>query len=310
MKRLDWVVAETAARLDRYLAGRLSDHSRTAIQRWIEEGLVLVNEQPTRASRRLVPGDRLTVFVPEPQPATVAAEPIPLVIVYEDNDLLVVDKPAGMVVHPAAGHAGGTLVNAVLHHCPDLAGVGGVQRPGIVHRLDKETSGLILVAKNDRAHAYLQAQFKARQVEKTYLALVSGHLHPPRGRIEAPIGRDPRHRRRMAVVSPGQGRAAITDYEVRDYYANTTLVAVYPRTGRTHQIRVHLAALGHPVVGDRVYGPARDPWRLGRHFLHAHRLRLRRPGDGAWLDLVSPLPAELEAVLARLEKAGGSPQPG
>ncbi|MDW8270520.1 MAG: RluA family pseudouridine synthase, partial [Anaerolineae bacterium] len=194
MKRLDWVVEEVAARLDRYLAERLSDHSRSAIQRWIEQGLVRVNEQPTRASRRLVPGDRITVLVPEPQPATTAAEPIPLVIVYEDDDLLVVDKPAGMVVHPAAGHTGGTLVNAVLHHCPDLAGVGGVQRPGIVHRLDKETSGLILVAKNDRAHAYLQGQFKSRQVEKTYLALVSGHLHPPRGRIEAPIGRDPRHR--------------------------------------------------------------------------------------------------------------------
>lgn len=290
---------ESTERLDRWLAGQLGDQSRTSVQRWIEGGLVQVNDQAARASYRLAPGDRVAFTRPDPEPSALAAEAIPLDIVYEDGDLLVIDKPAGMVVHPAPGHATGTLVNAVLHHCPDLQGVGGVQRPGIVHRLDKDTSGLLLVAKNDRSHRHLQAQFKARTIEKTYLALVMGHLAPAQGRIDAPIGRHPHFRQRMAVLPVG-GREAVTDYEVAGVYGGATLVAAHPRTGRTHQIRVHLASLGYPIVGDLVYGPRRDRFGLERHFLHAHRLRFRRPSDEALLDFSSPLPPDLQAVLDRL----------
>ena len=297
---MELTVEQPASRLDRFLGQHLPDHSRAEIQRWIREGHVRVNRRPAKAGQSLKVGDRIEVEPPPVQASELKPEPIPLHIVYEDEDIIAVDKPAGMVVHPAAGHASGTLVNAILHHCPDLEGVGGVQRPGIVHRLDKDTSGLILVAKNPRAHRHLQAQFKARSVEKTYLALAQGRLEPRRGRIEAAIGRHPRHRKRMAVLPEGQGRPARTDYEVIAYYRGATLVAAHPLTGRTHQIRVHFASIGHPLIGDVVYGPRRDPYQLGRHFLHAHRLRFRRPRDDAWLVLESPLPADLQAFLDRL----------
>ena len=255
-------------------------------------------------------------------PATIVAtelapEAMPLVVVYEDDDLLVIDKPAGMVVHPAPGHAAGTLVNAVLHHCPDIAGVGGERRPGIVHRLDKETSGLIVVAKHDAAHRFLQAQFKDRTVFKEYLALLDGRLQPPEGRIVTPIGRHPTDRKRMAVILPdapgGQGaaRAAITEYHVNAYLigapqggstatASFTYVSALLLTGRTHQIRVHFAWLKHPVVGDPVYGLRSPRLPLARQFLHAHRLRLRLPGDGQEHEFVAPLPADLQVVLDSL----------
>ncbi len=302
MALLTLVVEVEAARLDRFLAAQFAGRSRSEIQRWIEGGAVLVNGRASKASRAVVPGDRIEIATPEPQPASAAPEDIVLTILYEDADLIAVDKPAGMVVHPAAGHAGGTLVNAVLHHCPDIEGVGGVQRPGIVHRLDKDTSGIILVAKNDAAHRHLQAQFKDRTVAKTYLALVHGHLIPPQGRVDAPIGRDPHHRQRMAVVAATAGREAVTDYETLRTWTQASLVAAHPRTGRTHQIRVHLAALGHPVVGDTTYGPRRDPFHLGRHFLHAHRLRFHRPADNAPIELTSPLPVDLQALITRLDR--------
>lgn len=301
------VAANTGERLDKWLAGQMPERSRAEIQRWIESGLVTINGHPAKPSRKLIPGDQLTLTIPAPAPSHLQPEALPLTILYEDRDLLVIDKPAGLVVHPAPGHASGTLVNAILHHCPDLEGIGGVRRPGIVHRLDKDTSGILLVAKNDLAHRHLQAQFKARTVEKTYLALVIGHLTPPAGRIDAAIGRDPRHRQRMAVLPTHDGRPALTDYETLTCYTNATLVAAHPRTGRTHQIRVHLAALGHPVVGDIVYGPRRDAFGLGRHFLHAQRLRFRRPSDDAWLDLASPLPPDLQALLDRLAPAHAHP---
>ena len=294
-----FLVEEASARLDRYLAAQLPDHSRSEVQRWIKEGLVSVNDRPAKASLPLEPGDVVMVTIPKPPPTTLLPESIPLVILYEDEDVIAIDKPAGMVVHPAAGHATGTLVNAILHHFPHIEGVGEEGRPGIVHRLDKDTSGIILVAKNPRAHRYLQAQFKARTVEKTYLALVHGHVSPKRGVIDAPIGRHPRHRQRMAIVSADKGREAQTEYEVQAFYGSTTLVAAHPLTGRTHQIRVHFASMGHPVVGDALYG-RRDAYRLGRHFLHAHRIRFRRPSDEKAIELVSPLPAELEALLKRL----------
>lgn len=273
-----------------------------------------------KAGQRLDVGQQVTVDTPPlPQEPALAAEEIALDIVYEDEDLLVINKPAGMVVHPAPGHSGGTLVNAVLHHCPEIEGVGGERRPGIVHRLDKETSGLIVVAKNDRAHRFLQAQFKDRTVFKQYLALVEGRVTPPRGRISAPIGRHPTDRKRQAILpadpSTGEsaGREAITDYAVLAVYsapgsatgtASTvfSLVSAELLTGRTHQIRVHFAWRKHPIVGDTIYGTRRQPLPLDRHFLHAHRLRIRLPRDGAEHEFVAPLPAELQAILDRLER--------
>jgi 23S rRNA pseudouridine1911/1915/1917 synthase len=291
--------SESGERLDKWLAGQLPDRSRSEIQRWIEDGLVKVQGKGRKASYRVAAGDEIQVEVPPPEEYRVEAEPIPLTILYEDSDLLVVDKPAGMVVHPAAGHWHGTLVNAVLHHCPDLEGVGGVQRPGIVHRLDKDTSGLILVAKNDRAHRALQAQFKGRQVQKTYLALVHGQVSPPAGEITTTIGRDPQQRKRMAVLTSSQARPAVTRYEVLAQYRDYTLLACYPMTGRTHQIRVHLAYLKHSIVGDPVYGGRRKSL-VPRQFLHAHRIRFKLPATGAEVEFSSPLPPDLQAVLDRL----------
>lgn len=307
MATLTLLAGEESPRLDRYLAERLAGRSRAEIQRWIEQGAVLVNGSVSRASRRVLAGDRIEVVTPEPLPSGLVAEAISLTILYEDEDLIAVDKPAGMVVHPAAGHEGGTLVNAILHHCPDIQGVGGVQRPGIVHRLDKDTSGMILVAKNDAAHRHLQAQFKARTIAKTYLAVVHGRLNPSQGRIDAPIGRDPRQRQRMAVVPIAAGREAVTDYITQIDWGVASLIAAQPRTGRTHQIRVHFASLGHPLVGDTTYGPRRDPFHLGRHFLHAHRLQFQRPSDGAPLDLRSQLPPELQALVDRLNRQHARP---
>ena len=248
--------------------------------------------------------------VPDPAPADAQPEPIPLDVVYQDADVLIVDKPAGLVTHPAPGHSGGTLVNALLAlDQADGGGLGtiaGIQRPGIVHRLDRDTSGLLMVARNDAAQASLQAQLKARRVHKRYLALVSGAVAAQLGRIEAPIGRDPRHRTRMAVVA--SGREAITGYRVRERFAGWTLLELELVTGRTHQIRVHLASIGHPVAGDQVYATGaarRGPDGLGRMFLHAWRLELVSPSRGDLIRAEAPLPVDLESVLETLRAAGG-----
>ncbi|MEK7324080.1 MAG: RluA family pseudouridine synthase, partial [Chloroflexota bacterium] len=262
-------------RLDRYLAQALPDLSRSQLQRLIDDGFVTVNHVlVTKASTKLASGDEVVVRVPPPAPARAAPEDIPLDIVYEDADLIVIDKPAGMVVHPAAGHPGGTLVNAVLAHAPDLEGVGDEQRPGIVHRLDKDTSGLIVVAKNDRAHRHLQTQFRDRLAQKFYLALVVGHPPTPVGRIEAPIGRDPKNRQRMAVLPEGNAtaREAITVYQLLESFKTFALLQAEPKTGRTHQIRVHFTFLGCPLAGDTLYASRRSAGiklpGLNRHFLH------------------------------------------
>jgi 23S rRNA pseudouridine1911/1915/1917 synthase len=299
-------------RLDVFVARRCPGLSRSRVQRLIREGRVTVGDPPLagRASQRLERGDRVLVRLPPREPDAPRPEPIPLTIVYEDDDLLVVDKPAGLVVHPAAGppagRAGmrrGTLAGGLLAQRPELAGVGGGERPGIVHRLDRDTSGLLVAAKNEAARANLARQWKERRVEKGYLALVHGRLEPLEGVIDAPIGRDPRHRQRMAVIEGG--RAARTAYRVRQYLiADETgevwysLVDVRPSTGRTHQIRVHFAALGHPVVSDRVYG-RRSPV-LGRQFLHAYRLTFRHPADGRPLEFESHLPDDLSLALGQL----------
>lgn len=266
--------------------------------------------QAARPSARLKPGQHVSVSVPAPEPATPRPEDIPLAVVHEDAHLLVVDKPAGLVVHPGAGVRAGTLVNALLHHVRDLSGVGGVLRPGIVHRLDRGTSGLLVVAKDDATHRALVRLFAGRAVEKTYLAVVLGCPAPRAGRVERPIGRDPVHRLKMSVRAQ-RSRPALTDYEVLEPLDGAALLRLRLHTGRTHQIRVHLASLGHPVAGDALYGGTRPPGcrrpaaraalqALARPALHAHRLAFSHPATGARLDLVSPLPADLEALLQAL----------
>jgi 23S rRNA pseudouridine1911/1915/1917 synthase len=282
-------------RLDKYLTEVLPQFSRSYLQKLIEQGYVLVNEQMTKASQRLNEADRITIELP-PLPGRPLAEPIPLAIIYEDADILVIDKPAGLTVHPAPGHPSHTLVNAILAHCPGLTMSNELMRPGIVHRLDKNTSGLIVIAKNDFAREYLAAQFKSRTVTKGYLALVKGRLSPEQGIIEAPIGRDPQRKQRMAIVEAG--KEATTQYQVRKYLDTYTLVEVTPLTGRTHQIRIHLSAIGYPVVGDPIYGIKSS--YLNRQFIHAYRLGFRLPSTKQYQEFTSPLPMDLEQALEHL----------
>ena len=249
---LTFRVDEAGERLDTFLAQRCPDLSRSRIQALTAEGCVTVDGAPAKPAARLREGQTVSLVVPPPVPSSLVPQAMDLHVVHEDSDLLVIDKPAGLVTHPAPGHPDHTLANAVLAHCPDLEGVGGEIRPGLVHRLDKDTSGLIVVAKNDAAQAGLSAQFKDRTVSKAYLAAVTGHPDPERATIDAPIGRHPRSRTRMAVVSTGRG--AVTEYDVLRHLRGYSLVEARPRTGRTHQIRVHMASVGHPVAGDATYG--------------------------------------------------------
>ncbi|MFH1086073.1 MAG: RluA family pseudouridine synthase [Chloroflexota bacterium] len=289
-------------RLDRYLADQLPTLSRSQVQRLIAAGRVQVSGQPARASYRVLLGEAISVDIPESEPeaSAPAAERLALNVLYEDEHLLVINKPAGLVVHPAPGHAAGTLVNALLAHRPALRAADlDPARPGIVHRLDRDTSGLLVVAATREAQAALQAAFKGRRVYKLYLALVLGALTHDEAVIEAPIGRDPRQRQRMAVLAEG-GRPARTAYRVRERLPDCTLVEAQLITGRTHQIRVHLASVGHPVVGDRVYGPRRARITAPRQMLHAWRLELAHPVTGAPLAFEAPLPPDMAAVLERL----------
>ena len=295
-------------RADRFAAD-LSGLSRSRVQRLIGEGRVTADGQPVKANTVVAPGTVLVIEVPPVEPAGIEPEAIPLDVVYEDGEVLVVDKPAGLVVHPSPGHWSGTLVNALLARDTAYGGIAGVKRPGIVHRLDRDTSGLLMVAKSDLAQASLMAQLKARRVKKTYLALVQGSVQAAIGRVEAPIGRDPKNRMRMAVVP--DGRPSVTGYRVRERFAAWTLLEVDLVTGRTHQIRVHLAALGHPVAGDAVYGTGtarRGPDGLERLFLHAWRLVFASPATGDLVRVEAPLPAALEKPLAALRAgAVGAP---
>ena len=284
----------TGVRLDRFVADKCPELTRTHVQRLIAEGFITVNGREAKSSLRLDSGDRVDVIVPPAPPSPLTPEAIPLSIVYEDEDLLVVDKPPGLTVHPAPGHPDHTLINAILSHVPHLARMGDSLRPGIVHRLDKDTSGLMLVAKNQVAQMNLIEQFRARSVVKEYLVLVKGHLTPEKGIIDAAIGRDARNRKRMAVVK--EGRPARTQYQVIKYINDYTLLEILPETGRTHQIRVHLAAIGYPVVGDAVYG-VKSPY-LSRQFLHACRLGFRLPSSGEYVEFKSELPSDLEKALA------------
>ncbi len=286
-------------RLDVFLAGRHPDLSRSRIRKLIDGGNVMVDGRAGKASTRLSGGQSISIEVPPPAPAELRPWDVPLSIMYEDEDVIVIDKPAGMTVHPVPGNEDNTLANAVLAHAPDIEGIGGERRPGIVHRLDRDTSGLIVVAKNERAHAHLAEQFKSREVGKVYLALVTGHPSPHEADVEAPIGRHPRDRQRMAIVSTG--RPSITRYKAVTSYRRSTLVEARPRTGRTHQIRVHLASVGHPVVGDSTYGRAVEG--LSRQFLHAHRLAFTHPGSGKPMSFTAALPNDLETYLDGLMPA-------
>ena len=300
----EFTAGQDSERLDRFLADRNTGLSRSRLHSLIAEGMVTLNGATGRPSQRVRAGDRVTLIVPAPRVADVSPQPIPLTVVYQDAELIVVDKPAGLSVHPGPGHPDGTLVNALLALCPDIQGVGGVIRPGIVHRLDKDTSGLMVVAKTEAVHRSLSEQIKARKVDKGYLALAIGVPDPPQGRVDAPISRDPRHRKRMAVVLGG--RDSRTAYRVLERIAGYSLLELDLETGRTHQIRVHLAYLGHPLLGDGVYGK-RSPL-LERHFLHAHRLGFQHPSSGETLELRSELPPDLARVveeLRREEEHGG-----
>lgn len=292
------IAPEGGERVDRYVARQLPSLSRSLIKRLVTDGLLTVNGRAVKPSYRLGAGDELVVRIPAAEEMELVAQDIPLQVVYEDDDLVVVDKPAHLVVHPAPGHKSGTLANALLARYPDLP-VDEDGRPGIVHRLDKDTSGLLIVAKSERARRHLQAQFKEGQVTKVYLALVEGEVEPSSGLIDAPISRDPRSRKRMGVAS-GRGRQAVTEYRVLEHLRGFSLLEVRPRTGRTHQVRVHLAFVRHPVVGDKTYGRRKQRLDIGRQFLHAHRLSLRLPSSGRQLELVSELPSDLAAVLERL----------
>jgi 23S rRNA pseudouridine1911/1915/1917 synthase len=293
--------AGSEGRLDHILVDRFPEHSRSQLQRLIREGLVLVGGEPVpKTGFALDGGEEIEITFPPPSPSSLTPEQIPLNVIFENDDVLVVNKPAGMVTHPSAGHQSGTLVHAALAHAPNLRGVGGERRPGVVHRLDKETSGVILMAKHDKAHRFLQRQFKERAVEKRYLALVEGRPPTPSGKIDAPISRDPNDRKKMAVVSLGQGRESITVYHTREIFSRHTLLEVHPETGRTHQIRLHLAFLGCPVVGDTQYGWRRPSLEIERHFLHAAEIRVKLPGERAPRTLRAELPADLADMLARL----------
>jgi 23S rRNA pseudouridine1911/1915/1917 synthase len=298
---ISFVVERGGERLDRVISAQVQDLSRATAQRLIKTGAVIVNGQPSKPSYCVQAGDEIVVHVPAEMPEQAIPEAIPLDVIYEDDALLVVNKPAGMVVHPAYGHPTGTLVNAVLARCPRIADVGGPSRAGVVHRLDKDTSGLILVAKDEEIRDALQRQFKRRQVVKIYLALVEGQVRPREGIVEAPVGRDKRQRKKMAVVR--SGRQARTMYRVVEYFAEHTLLEVRPYTGRTHQVRVHLAWLGYPLVGDIVYGRRRQRLLRDRHFLHASRLRFTHPVAGDDVEFTAPLSPKLAAVLKRLRRS-------
>jgi 23S rRNA pseudouridine1911/1915/1917 synthase len=285
-------------RLDHFLVECLPEFSRSRLQGLVKDGFVSVDGVAAKkAGQKLEPGAFVQVRIPPPAPSGLMPENIPLDILFENDDLLVINKPAGMVVHPAAGHESGTLVHAVLGYDSKLEGIGGEERPGIVHRLDKETSGIILVAKNERAHRHLQDQFRLRKVEKVYLALVDGTPPTPSGRVEAPIGRDPSHRKQMAVLTPGKGREAVSEYLSLESFKDHTLLEFHPHTGRTHQIRLHCAFLGCPIVGDRIYGRRHPSVDISRHFLHAQRLTIHLPGEKSPRTFDAPLPEELESVL-------------
>ena len=306
--RTEYLVEQGQERLDLFLVRKGPGLTRSQVRRLLDEGYVQLNGEAPKPSRKIQAGDLITLIVPPPRPVDLAPEAMPLNIVFQDGELLVVDKPAGLTVHPAPGHPSHTLVNALLALCPDLKGIGGELRPGIVHRLDKDTSGLMVVAKSSQAHTNLSEQLKEHTVHKGYLALARGILTPSDGAVNRPIVRDRHNRKRMAVGEGG--RSAMTRYKVVRHLSGCSLMEVFPETGRTHQIRVHLASIGHPLVGDALYGgrsankiepsTGSEAVVLGRHFLHAHVLGFSHPTTGEYVEFSSPLPEDLRVALEAL----------
>jgi 23S rRNA pseudouridine1911/1915/1917 synthase len=304
-------------RLDRFISSHVDDLTRTRAQALINERQVEVNGLPAKRSQRLKPGDVVLITIPPVRAFGIEPEPVPFITVYEDPFLIVLNKPAGVVVHPAPGHTKGTLVHGLLQHCKDLSGVGGVLRPGIVHRLDKDTSGLLVAAKNDRVHLHLTHQFKKGVVKKQYRALVYGVIQRKKGVIDLPIARHPKKRKEMSVQH-GRGKEALTRWEKDESLCdNFSLLSLFPKTGRTHQIRVHLSYMGHPIAGDSIYGFRRDWWRkrhvlqqevkpiIKRQMLHAEKLGFFHPEDDRKLDFEAPIPEDMAAVLMRLREMDG-----
>lgn len=305
MTAINLLVQEKTERLDRYLSSAIPDLSRSRVQQLIEQGHVQVNDQVCTSKKiNLKLGDRICLEIPAVQPLELVAEDIPLDILYEDEQLLILNKPAGLVVHPAPGHADGTLVNALLAHCPNLPGIGGVQRPGIVHRLDKDTTGAIAIAKTDIAYQHLQAQLQAKTARREYLGVVYGAPKTESGTVDLPIGRHPQDRKKMAIVPIEEGgRSAITHWQVKERLGNYTLIHFQLETGRTHQIRVHSAKIGHPIVGDPVYGSGRSIGvNLPGQALHAWRLKLQHPISGDWIEVTAPLPQTFTKLLEVLRR--------
>lgn len=298
----EWIVdAESAkTRIDKYITdGLAEDVSRSQVQLWIADGHVLVNDSPVKANYKVNQGDRIALTIPAPSVVEIVPEDIPLDIAYEDRDVIVVNKPRGMVVHPAPGHVSGTLVNALMHHCKDLSGINGELRPGIVHRIDKDTTGLIMAAKNDKAHASLAAQLKEHSVNRRYLALVHGNISHDQGTIDAPIGRDPQDRK-MYTVTDRNSKHAVTHFTVVERFGDYSLLELKLETGRTHQIRVHMKYIGHPLVGDPVYGKSKGI-KLNGQALHAAVLGFVHPASGQYLEFSAPMPEDMEELLTILK---------
>lgn len=288
-------------RLDKLLASENEDWSRSQVQIWIKEGHVKVNDGESRSNYKVQPGDTVTLLIPDPEPLDVLPEEMNLDVYYEDADVLVVNKPKGMVVHPAPGHLSGTLVNGLMAHCKDLSGINGVMRPGIVHRIDKDTSGLLMVAKNDMAHESLVNQLVEKSVTRRYQAIVHGIIQHDKGTVDAPIGRDKQDRQSMTVTNE-HSKDAVTHFHVLDRFAGFTLIECQLETGRTHQIRVHMKYIGFPIVGDPKYGPKKTP-NIGGQALHAGVLGFKHPRTGEYLEFNAPLPAEFQQVIEDLKKS-------
>ena len=302
MQRLEVSPEDAGVRVDKYLAEQLPDITRSYLQKLLKDGSVEMNGKPVKASAKTVAGAVITLTIPEPEEPEILPEDIPLDILYEDSDVILINKPKGMVVHPAAGHYTGTLVNALMYHCKgDLSGINGVLRPGIVHRIDKDTTGVLIVCKNDKAHNALAEQLKEHSITRKYRAIVCGNLKEDEGTVDAPLGRHPQDRKKMAIVRTG-GKRAVTHYRVLERFGNYTYIECQLETGRTHQIRVHMASLGHPLLGDEVYGRAKSPFKLEGQTLHAMVLGFIHPTTGAYLEFEAPLPEYFEKLLEKLRK--------
>lgn len=302
LQRLTVSPEEAGVRIDKYLAEQLPDITRSYLQKLLKDGSVQMNGKPVKTSTKTAAGAVIGLTIPEPEEPEILPEDIPLDILYEDSDVILINKPKNMVVHPAAGHYTGTLVNALMYHCKgDLSGINGVLRPGIVHRIDKDTTGVLIVCKNDKAHNALAEQLKEHSITRKYRAIVCGNLKEDEGTVDAPLGRHPQDRKKMAIVRTG-GKRAVTHYRVLERFGNYTYIECQLETGRTHQIRVHMASLGHPLLGDEVYGRVKSPFKLEGQTLHAMVLGFIHPTTGEYMEFEAPLPEYFEKLLEKLRR--------